>query len=198
MRTFIAIEFPATIAEQLATTIDTLQQYLQEQNAPACLRWSPVQNIHLTLRFLGDTTPTQVQTLATGLRDAVRGYPPFEVTLGEIGGFPTLRQPRVVWVKIGGALSQLHALQASVEQAAQVAGFAAEERPFSAHVTLARLQRNRSWTQSKRVGELLQEYSVEKRMTFQVKEVVHMQSELRPSGAVYTPLQHFALAPGLA
>ena len=193
VRTFIAIEFSTAVHQQLQAIITDLQHNLQDHKIPACLRWVAAKNIHLTLRFLGETTPLQSQRLTSGLCAATSDHPPFALTIGGLGGFPNLRQPRVLWLSVGGDLPQLTALQTKVEAAVQVAGFAAEERPFSAHVTLARAQRNATKVQLRRVGELLREQRTIPQIPVHIDSIVHMQSDLRAGGAVYRPLAQFGL-----
>ncbi len=193
MRTFIAIEFPPTVQQQLAGICQGLRSYLQAMHAPNCLRWIPPNNRHLTLRFLGETTPAQMQMVATALRNVVDGRTAFDLTLAGIGGFPTLRQPRLLWLGVGGELPQLHTLQAAIEAAVQAVGCVAEERPFSAHITVARAQHNATKEQLRRLGELVQAYGAAEQIVLCVAEVVHLQSELRSSGAKYRPLQRFRL-----
>lgn len=193
MRTFIAIEFPAAAHEQLQTLSDQLRAYLHMQRVPDCLRWSALANLHLTLRFLGETTPAQTPRIATGLREVTADHTAFALTLGGVGGFPNLRQPRLVWLGVGGNLRQLNALQAAVEQATQLAGFAAETQPFSAHITLARVGRNATKAQRQTLGHQLGAYCATQQIPLYVDAVVHMRSERQPTGAVYTPLARFPL-----
>ncbi len=195
MRTFIAIELPPNVAQQLETNIRALQHYLREHNAPSCFRWVDPSKIHLTLRFLGETTPAQVQPLATGLREVAHAQRSFALTIGGIGGFPNLRQPRVLWLGVGGDVSQLNALQAAVEARVQLAGFVPEDGLFSAHITVARVQRNVPRQQLNDVGQLLKEAPIAKPLRLPVTAVVHLQSELRTGGAVYTRMEQFLLAP---
>jgi 2'-5' RNA ligase len=197
MRTFIAIEFPTTVQQALQHLCGELKRHLAAQKAPDCLRWAPVDNIHLTLRFLGDTTPAQAQIIATGLREVTANSAPFELTVGGVGAFPQLRQPRVLWLGVGGDLTQLHALQAAVEQTAQLAGFAAEERPFTAHITLARTQRSASREQLRTLGTHLATAGSPPQLSLRVDEIVHMRSDLQPRQAVYTPLVRLPLHPPL-
>jgi 2'-5' RNA ligase len=84
-------------------------------------------------------------------------------------------------------------LQAAIEAAVQAAGHAAEERPFSAHITVARAQRNATQEQLRLVGQLVQAHGAAEQIAWRVAEVVHMQSELRPGGAQYRPLRCFRL-----
>lgn len=193
MRTFIAIEFSREVHQQLQTVCHELRAHLRSQDAPQSLRWTALDNLHLTLRFLGETTAAQAQIIATGLQEAALQHAPFALTLSGVGGFPNVRQPRVVWLGVGGDLAQLYAFQAAVEGAVQLAGFAAEERPFAAHLTLARAQRAASREQLRAVGSCLATYGATTSIPVPVAAVVHMRSELRTSGPIYTPLGHFSL-----
>lgn len=194
MRTFIAIEFPVTIQQTLDQRSQALQSYLRAQNAPSCLRWATVTNAHLTLRFLGETTNAQVQAMATGLHTLAAAHLPFELTFGAVGGFPTLRQPRVLWLGIGGELTKLNTLQAAIEQQVQCVGFTAETRPFSPHITLARAKRDAERAQLHRIGQLVAAYrETVTAVPWPITTFVHMQSELRPTGSIYTPITHFHL-----
>lgn len=194
MRTFIAIEFPSNIRQQLDETVRRLRGHLRAHQAPDSLRWAGLHNAHLTLRFLGDTTDAQVQTLAAALDAIARKQPPFELAIGCVGGFPNLRQPRVLWLGVGGDMAPLNALQSAVEKGAQRAGFSAETRPFSPHITLARAGRLASKSDLRLVGQLVQDYAAMAQQEpphFQINEVVHMKSDLQRGGAVHTPVGRF-------
>jgi len=195
MRTFIAIEFSPEVHQQLQSIGAQLRTDLRRQGASDGLRWSASENIHLTLRFLGDTTAAQTQRIATGLGAAAMQHAPFTLTLGGVGGFPQLHQPRVLWLGVGGDLAQLHALQAAVEETVQQAGFAAAERPFAAHITLARAQRTATQEQLRAAGSHLAAYGATPSMPVQVHELVQLRSELQPTGAVYTRLGRYPLQP---
>jgi 2'-5' RNA ligase len=100
LRTFIAIDLPTPILHALAATQEQLQAYLRAQNKGAALRWSPVKNLHLTLRFLGETTSSQHEQVTARLRAVAAKTMPFTLAVDStgngLGGFPTLRQPRVL------------------------------------------------------------------------------------------------------
>lgn len=201
MRTFIAVVLPDAVREQLENASRALRGYLHEQGAPDRLRWTSMENAHLTLRFLGETSPEQVEALASELSALARKHPPFELSIGGLGCFPNVRQPRVVWVGIGGELARLCALQTAVERASVRVGFEAENRPYSPHVTLARSRRGASKSQLHKIGQLVQAriradgepLLLETYIPLPVDQVIHIRSDLRPGGSVYTPLRHFPL-----
>ncbi len=194
-RTFIAIVFPLTIHQALDERTQALRNYLRAHKAADDLRWATLANVHLTIRFLGETTDAQTQALAPRLRALAAAHAPFELALGNIGGFPTLRQPRVFWLGLVGDLAPLNALQAAVEQQVQQVGFTAETRPFSPHITLARVRREAGRDQVRQLGQLVEVYrAAATPHHWQVDEFVHLHSDLRPTGAVYRSLVRLHLS----
>lgn len=194
LRTFVALELPATVKTALAAQQARVQDHLAAQRI-STLRWSPVENIHLTLRFLGDTNRGQRAALIEGLRAAAPRWSPFSLRLAGLGCFPNCRAPRVIWQGIAGDLAVLGALQAEVERLVQRIGFAAEERPFSPHLTLARAQRNAARPALQQTGRALAALMADTPppdIAFDVDHLVYFQSELRPGGSIYTPLAVFA------
>jgi len=194
LRTFVALELPPAVRSVLADQQTRLQNHLTAQRITT-LRWSPVENIHLTLRFLGDTSRTQRDALIEGLRTVASTWSPFSLRLAGLGCFPNCRAPRVLWQGVAGDLAALGALQADVEALVQQIGFAAEERPFSPHLTLARARRNAARPALQQTGRTLTALMADTPppgITFDVDHLVYYQSELRPGGSIYTPLAVFA------
>ncbi|MCC6454963.1 MAG: RNA 2',3'-cyclic phosphodiesterase [Caldilineaceae bacterium] len=208
LRTFIAIDLPAPILAALAATQEQLQAYLAAQHQGAALRWSPTKNLHLTLRFLGETTPRQREEITARLQAVAAKAAPFtlrvDTTRNGLGGFPTLRQPRVLWIGLGGELDALGQLQAQVEAVAQAAGFAPEEKDFSPHLTLARAARDADRRTLKEVGQALGDYvqaagesaPSAAPLRFEVDRLVFYQSELGAEGSRYTALAQLPFAGG--
>jgi 2'-5' RNA ligase len=203
LRTFIAVDLPSAILHALAATQEAVQGYLAAQssgqrgsNLGAALRWSPTENLHLTLRFLGDTNDQQRQEVTAALQELAAMTARFtlavDVSARGLGGFPNLRQPRVVWSSVQGDRAALDAFQAQTETIAQAAGFAPEERAYSPHLTLARAARDVDRRTLSRAGELIERFSSEsvtsELMSFDVERVRFYQSELRAGGSRYTVL----------
>jgi 2'-5' RNA ligase len=111
-----------------------------------------------------------------------------------IGGFPNLRQPRVLWIGLGGELPELMQLQRQTEEIARSVGFAPEEKAFAPHLTLARAARDADRRTLQQVGQALAEYSqvasppASSPISFSVAQLVYYQSVLNPAGSIYTPL----------
>ena len=194
LRTFVAIDLPEPVRASLRAVQTQLQQNLRQANVPDVLRWSFVDNLHLTLRFLGDTLPEQRTGLIAHLQGVAQAWSPFELGVAGVGGFPNLRQPRVIWVGVTGALATLQGVQAAVEQAVQATGFAPETKGFSPHLTLARVRRQASRQDVQAAGQAITAFTQSiaapdlSATGFVVAHLVYYQSELRPSGSVYTPL----------
>jgi len=146
-------------------------------------------SIHLTLKFLGEIDDGKVREAGLALEKAPAGIGPFMLEIEGVGAFPNVRNPRVVWVGIKPSQG-LCALQRAVETNLQSIGFEAEERPFTPHLTLCRIK---SPADGKALGRLITETRPEARAAFTVSSFAFMKSVLKPTGAVYTPIQEFAL-----
>ena len=202
LRTFIAIDLPAPILDALATTQDQLQKHLRGAGCDRAVRWSPVKNLHLTLRFLGDTETRQREQVVARLQEVAAKTAPFtlavDVSGRGLGGFPNLRQPRVLWSGVGGDTEQLGQLQAQVEAVIQAVGFAPEEKGFSPHLTLARAAREADRRALGQVGQTVGDFAQSafdaEWMEFPVDKLIIYQSQLAAGGAHYTPLAVFPFA----
>ena len=195
MRTFIAIELPTGVKQRVIERQRGLQRRLDEQGVGGAFRWTPPDNLHLTLRFLGDTSDAQRRQIETALANIGARNPAFQLALQGAGAFPNLRKPNILWLDFGGDLDVLGPLQRQIELAAQQAGFAAEARAFTPHLTIARAQKSATPTALARAGEALRTVvtATPTATPFPV-EVFHLvHSDLRPDGAIYTPLATFAL-----
>lgn len=197
MRAFIAVELPATLHRDLRALQRRLAGALDASGAGNVVRWTAPESIHLTLRFLGETGAAQVEQVSRDLERIVVGHRPFGLRLAGTGCFPHFRRPNVVWVGVEGDVAALARLQGPIEEAARRAGFAPERRAFSPHLTLGRMRRDASSAQLAQVGAALQA-AVPAVQSWSAQFAVHhlalMESDLRPSGAVYTTRATFPLA----
>jgi len=183
-RTFVAIE----LDEELREALGRLQGLLRQKVASGCLRWVRPEGIHLTLKFLGDTSPAQVEQVKDALALAAAGVPPFEFTVGGVGCFPNTRRPRVVWVGVHEPTGALKRLRDAVEAQVAPLGFPTESRPFSPHLTLGRVHRRASKSEVQELGAVIAASAVGNIDEMHVGEVCYIKSDLQPGGAVYTTL----------
>jgi 2'-5' RNA ligase len=199
MRAFIAVELPAALRRDLRVLQQRLADALDAAGAAQAVRWTAVESIHLTLRFLGETDAGQAETLVRGLGQIAAAHAPLELRLADVGCFPNFRRPNVVWTGVSGDTERLLRLQAPIEELARRAGFAPETRPFSPHLTLGRFRREAAPAQLARAGAALEAAAATPAVRawsapLAVDAVALMESDLRPNGAVYTARGVFPLA----
>ncbi len=155
------------------------------------VRWVRSEGIHLTLKFLGSIGANSVPVVSQALARCAASTAPFELSLDSVGAFPGVRDPsdpRVVWIGLGGALEPLSELQQSLERELEGLGFARERRGFTPHLTLGRTRESAPIPQRRRLAQALAATAIERREAMPVKEIALIQSDLTPTGAVYTRL----------
>jgi len=182
VRAFVALQMP----ERVRIAIRREQLHLKDELPRA--RWTRPEGQHLTLKFLGETSAQKLDRLKRGIIDRVGVMPAVAVRLRGAGFFPSARRPRVAW--IGGEAQGGAAVAAAVNEAAVASGFPGEGREWTLHLTQARL--DRAWPRSA-VEHFIEWGRGLELEPFTCREVVLFASELRPGGAVYTPLERFPL-----
>ena len=183
IRTFIAVRLPPAVLQALGEVSEQVAREWPEKS----VRWVRPENMHLTLRFLGDTEGEKVPALGAGLDEVAGEVAPFELQLDGMGCFPNARRPRVVWVGLQDSEERLVQLQKVVERLVRQLGWKREEgRRFRPHLTLGRVRER----QRPPAGEWIQ---VPPSLSFRVGEVELIESRLKPSGAEYTTLHRSAL-----
>ena len=189
IRAFIAFSLSDEIYQRLDQLIKQFQGRLQ--GVP--VRWVPARNIHLTIKFLGDVSVANLDILKKTLKAEVSHHSPFEVSVGEVGAFPSTRRARVIWVGVE-APPELQAVQHGIENEMARLGYTREERPFSPHLTLGRVSRNAVSDDHRRIGEVLESSKVGFMGAVRVEEIYLFRSDLQPGGSVYTQLFSAPLA----
>jgi len=179
IRSFVALTLPADIIAHAAG----LQSALKARGLR--LRWVKPQNLHLTLKFLGDIPAADAGDVGVAMQRASQGAAPLALAVQGMGVFPGIRRPRVLWIGLGGQVEALQSLYARIEDALADLGFAREKRGFKAHLTLARFKARVAPVDLLQAFEELGNYAPK---PFAAKHLVLYKSDLRPQGAVYTPL----------
>ncbi len=185
IRTFIAIELPERTVEMLVV----IQEKLKRSRAG--VRWVKVSSIHLTLKFLGNIHPDQVDDTAAVTARAVQSEPLLTLCAAGLGAFPSQRNPRVIWVGIEGEVKRLTHIQTRLEHDLVPLGFAREQRGFRAHLTLGRVKDKRN---RQALIEAMIKLETVEFDSFDVTEIILYKSDLRPTGAIYTKLHRMPLA----
>jgi len=178
LRLFIALPLPADIVEYLGRTIEALRATGPD------VRWVDPGNVHLTVRFLGETDAAVVPRLTALLDGVAAQLAPTTLTLDRMGAFPNLRRPNVFWVGLAGNTERLSKLARQVELGVRTLRFEKEKKGFKPHLTLGRVKRGRTVTETVSQIEAMR---IEPREVL-FDQVVLFQSDLTPQGAVYTRL----------
>lgn len=183
LRAFIAIDLSPEIRKKLDGVTQDLHNRLPGMN----IRWVPGKNIHLTLKFLGDVSIENLEILKNMVRAEAAAHPTFELSIGEIGAFPSIHRPRVVWIGVA-APPVLSKLQYRIETEAAQLGYPIEDRPFSAHLTIGRVSRNAGSRDIQAIGQVVADSEVGTLGKEPVISVCLFRSDLKPDGAVYSLL----------
>jgi 2'-5' RNA ligase len=183
LRAFLAVELPTTLQDQIQSATAGLQQALGHD----VIRWVPSHNIHLTLKFLGDISPSGIALIEQMLVAAVEQFAAFDVQVEGLGCYPNARRPRVLWVGLKTP-TELGSLQRAIEADAARLGYASEEREFSPHLTIGRVRQNTSSGDLQAIRTAVEQCRVGLLGTARVDAVHLFKSELRPEGSIYTRL----------
>jgi 2'-5' RNA ligase len=184
LRAFIAVEIPLEIREAVGKATAPMQKAIG-----SVIRWVPTENMHLTLKFLGDVSPSNVEMLSQMLRAEADMFHCFDLRLSGLGAFPNLKRPRVIYIGIQ-APAMLEALQRGIEAASRRLGYESEERGFSPHLTIGRLKHASRVTAAEQqsIRRALEETRIDLLGTARVDSVHLYKSDLKPTGSVYTRL----------
>lgn len=189
LRTFIAVEIPLDIRQTVCAATSKLRNELG-----VLIRWVPIENMHLTLKFLGDISPSNVDLLSGMLRAETDLFNYFDLRLNGLGSFPSLKRPRVIYIGIQ-APAALESLQRGIESASRRLGYESEERGFSPHLTIGRVKQNVTATEQQAIRRALENTKIDSLGTARVDSVHLYKSELKPNGSVYTKLFSAPLKP---
>ena len=186
MRLFVALEIPAAVREHLAALLGSFRTITKEP------RWVRAENLHVTLKFLGEVAEDRLDAVRTAL-GAIRSEQAVTLEFQGLGFFPNERHPRVFWAGME-ASANLRILAADMEAAMEKLGIPREKREFSPHLTLARFERPRL---PEALRKAIGENARHDFGSLRTNEFHLIQSRLRPSGAEYTTLRSFNFAPGV-
>lgn len=180
LRLFVALELPHTIKNALAGYVAPLQQLSRG------VRWVKPENVHLTLKFLGDTPNAKLAAMQELLATVCRDFTPLIIEVAGAGVFPNARRPQVLWVGLNDASGQLGNLAQEIDARLHLLGFPRETRPFSPHVTIGRVRDARIDAVVKKMLE--HPFSPHEMICSQC---TLMQSELQRDGSIYSPVLKF-------
>lgn len=181
-RLFLALPLPATAQAELRSLMHALKREASE------VRWVRPEQLHITLRFLGDVEEAQCDPLINAMTQITEAAP-FSFNLAGLGAFPHRKQPRVIWTGVTQGHNEVVSLAARVENLVTSCGLPKEDRPFAAHLTLGRVREP---------GDFAAFWQAADRMNFvgqpaAASDVRLIWSTLTPTGPVYRELDSFPL-----
>lgn len=194
IRAFLAVELPDPLKAALGTIqSDVKRRLLHDLPRNVSMSWVRPASLHVTVKFLGDIDEAFVDRLRQAVSETVSGQRPLRIPLERLGVFPRMQQPRVLWIgpsdrwEASDDAVRLAALHRSIEESCRALNLAPDNRPLSAHLTLARIKAGHH-----AVGQALARSGVMDRPlgtdTLPVDSIALMQSQLNPSGSIYTKL----------
>jgi RNA 2',3'-cyclic 3'-phosphodiesterase len=180
VRLFVAIAIPDVVRE-------TIAGFLKDMRAIAPqTKWVRPDNLHVTLKFLGETDPQRLNDIISALR-SVRSPQPVSLEFRGLGFFPNEKRPRVLWIGMDSS-SNLKTLAQDIDQAVHRLGFSLENKTFTPHLTLARFN---TPGLPPSLAAAVKQYSSRNFGSLVAKEFHLIESKLKPNGAEYTTLQSF-------
>jgi len=178
LRCFIAIGIPAQLQRNIGECIEILKKH------DADIKWVVPENLHFTLKFLGNTPDVLLPKIRESLAAVVTTYEPFYITLYGTGAFPNKKYPRVIWAGLQNA-DGMKNLQEGVDRSMELLGFKSENREFNPHLTLGRV---RSQGRMIMLVKELETFENKEFGLVPVDRILLMKSELTPKGPEYTCL----------
>ncbi len=183
-RLFVAADIP------VSNNIIELSQKLKQKLNNEGIKWVPLHNFHLTLKFLGDTDEAYIPNIINVLQQSISGIKPFDINIKGMGKFSSSGHTKVIWLGVDDNTNSLSNIATQVNKNFVDLGFAFEKRSFKAHLTLARVKYIRN---ENILSDLIQNYAHTQFQNHTVKEIILYQSILKPAGPVYKPLANFSL-----
>ncbi len=191
IRSFIAIELP----DELKLKLGQLKAQLQS-GEQSWVKWVDPASIHLTLKFLGNIVLAKTGEILKAMEEATQTVPVFHLEIKDLGVFPNLKRVQVVWVGISGEIDKLGQLQQRIDSNLESLGFVPESRPFTPHLTLARLRNQATLDERQKFGQLIASTKFEAG-TIKVNAINLMKSQLTREGAIYSRISSTKLKKSL-
>ncbi len=184
IRSFLAFPINGTLKEKLEIILDRLQ------TTHADVKWVKPQNIHLTLKFLGDVEESRIENVCSLLRQRCRGFDPITSYLCEIGAFPDIRHPRIVWGALDDSKKKIQMIADDLEEQLIKIGIVKDDHLFKPHITLGRV---RSSAHLKDLIQAMQQITFESKIEQTFEKIILYKSTLTPQGPIYEALKEFRM-----
>ena len=188
IRSFIAVLLPDEVRQSLSALQDRLRS-----GSSVSAKWVDPGNIHLTLKFLGNISPGLVGRITSAIESAAREIKPLRIQVKGLGAFPNTNRVNIVWVGLTGDIERLALLQKRIDVQLSPLGFKPENRPFTPHLTIARIRDRASSEERRQFGLIIKDTAFDTPLTVDVKSVHLMKSQLTREGPIYSSLASASL-----
>ena len=185
IRSFLAFELPEQIKDILHRVLADMRQ------APLDIKWVRVENIHLTVIFIGNMEMDLLDDMAVIVKGACDSCPPMTISLKSAGVFSSKRNPKVLWIGLDGDIERMSVLRNTLQEGLRPFGIKEEKRGFSPHLTLGRFKKGSKL--GVHLEDLLLKYGGLESPGITLNELVLFRSELTPKGAKYSRLNAWPL-----
>ncbi len=179
MRTFIAIDIPKELKEKIYNAFNYERERIKG------VKWVEEENLHITLKFIGEIKEEKIKEIEKILDEIQNKFKSFEVSLGELGGFPGFKNPRVLWIGVSPP-EKIEEIFNFIEDRAEKVNIEREERKFHPHITVARIKERKGISFEKKKFD----------DKFKANKIVLFKSDLRPEGPIYTKIKEVKLKDG--
>jgi len=186
MRTFISIEIPEEIKNNIEKLINELKLILTP------IKWVDKKNLHITLKFLGWVEDEKMEPIEKCITECAKGFKPFTLSFAGMGAFPDLKHARVIWIGTKDGSGNAKEMADCIERKASKKGFREEEREFSSHLTIGRIKEK---IDAGAVSKFVSEHENSEFGSFNVEYVSIMKSTLRRTGPIYEEVKRIKLTP---
>jgi len=183
MRTFIAVDFPLEYLQK----INEIANYFKSQTPEDAVKWVNPENMHLTVKFLGDLPLENLDEAKRIMDGSVGDWKPFEISVSGLGMYPNAKKPRVIWLGVHPEKPLVHIHQ-RLDQNLAALNIQREQRKYSPHLTLGRVRRMTDRDSVSQIGKTLSQFKVDSLGTIEVIQINLYQSDLTPKGPIYTKL----------
>ena len=183
IRAFIAVLLPDEVKQSLSALQDRLRS-----GSSVSAKWVDPGNIHLTLKFLGNISPGLVGRITSAMETAAREIKPLYIQVKGLGAFPNANRVNIVWVGLVGDIERLALLQKRIDAQLSPLGFKSENRPFTPHLTIARIRDHASSEERRQLGRLIAETAFDTLLPVDIMSVYLMKSQLTREGPIYSSI----------
>ena len=182
IRSFLAFPISGELKEKFEQILCDLQ------HTPADVKWVKPENIHLTLKFLGDLKKNDIEKVVSVVKEQCRRFQSITTYLNEIGAFPDLHHPKIVWGGIDDPDNEIQKIVEILENELVKLGIAKDDHPFKAHITLGRVKSSKNL---RNLIETIQQITIENKITQTFERIILYKSTLTSEGPIYEILEEF-------